>query len=179
MTKKKTVLLRMSDELYKQVKENVKNKKVSVNSLIIDLIKDNVREKDVEYKEIICKKEKEIKCIRSTIRFTKSEAEILSKYAQKNGWKITQEIRYRVIGGISKKGKVSGEEMELIKEIRQSINALGRNVNRIIREDRIVDQEGKDVCKKLVQKIIEVNEKIIQIEENSKTRFIVENREAN
>lgn len=102
--------------------------------------------------------------------------QILQQYAQGNGWKLTQEIRYRVIGSISKKGKISGEEMREIREIRNAINALGRNINRIIREDRIVDQEGKNVCKDLIGHILKLNKKIEKIIQESEERFVVKKK---
>lgn len=109
----------------------------------------------------------------SRVRFTESEAEILKAYAKNNGWSLTQEIRYRVVGSISKIGEISGEEMKLIREIKCCINVLGANINRIIREGRIVDIEGKDTCEKLITEMKKLKEQIERIEDSSKTRFIV------
>lgn len=50
--------------------------------------------------------------------------------------------------------------MREIRENRNAINALGRNINRIIREGRIVDQEGNNVCKDLIDYILKLNKKI-------------------
>lgn len=107
------------------------------------------------------------------IRFTEDEVQILEQYAQENGWKLTQEIRYRVIGSISKRGKISGEEMREIRENRNAMNALGRNINRIIRESRIVDKEGKSVCKDLIGHILKLNKQIEKIIQASEERFLV------
>lgn len=173
MSKKKEIKLRVSEDLYNSLKATMSNCGVSVNRGIVELLKQQITITDQPLLTEKSTKTTLQKIIEKRIRLTEDEAEILEQYAQENGWKLTQEIRYHVIGSISKKSKISGEEMREIRENRNAINALGRNINRIIREDRIVDQEGKNVCKDLIGYILKVNKKIEKIIQESEGRFLV------
>lgn len=156
MNKKKEIKLRVSEDLYNSLKANIPNQNLSLNRAIIELLK---QQTTITAQPLLTAKQNKTiqKIIEKRIRLTEEEVQILQQHAQANGWKLTQEIRYRVIGSISKKGKISGEEMCEIRENRNAINALGRNINRIIREGRIVDQEGKSVCKDLMKHILKLN----------------------
>lgn len=145
----------------------------SVNRGIVELLKQQIT---ITHPPLLTEQQSKTtlqKIIEKRIRLTEDEVQILQQYAQENGWKITQEIRYRVIGSLSKKGKISGEEMREIRENRNAINALGRNINRIIREGRIVDQEGKNVCMDLIGHILKLNKQIEKIIQESEERFLV------
>ncbi len=170
---KKRVELQIHEELYKSIQDESRSQKQSINRLLVEIIGKVIGSKEIEYSERILEKNSHKKLIESRVRFTESEAEILKEYAQNNGWSLTQEIRYRVVGSISKIGKISGEEMKLIREIKGCINVLGANINRIIRDGRIVDMEGKDTCGKLITEMKKLKAQIDRIEDNSKTRFIV------
>ncbi|MGU9987376.1 MULTISPECIES: hypothetical protein [unclassified Rickettsia] len=156
MNKKKEIKLRVSEDLYNSLKANIPNQNLSLNRAIIELLK---QQTTITAQPLLtAKQNKTIQNItEKRIRLTEDEAQILQQYAQANGWKLTQEIRYRVIGSLSKKGKISGEEMREMRENRNAINALGRNINRLIREGHIVDQEGKDACHNLVSHILKLN----------------------
>lgn len=176
MSKKKEIKLRVSEDLYNSLKESMSNQDISVNRGIVELLKQQIT---VTHIPLLTEKHTKATAQNITekrIRLTESEVKILQKYAKENGWKLTQEIRYRVIGSISKKSKISGEEMREIRENRNAINALGRNINRIIREDRIVDQEDKDVCHNLVAHILKLSKKIEQIMQESEERFLVKKK---
>ena len=172
INKKKEIKLRVSEDLYNSLKANIPNQNLSLNRAIIELLKQQTIITDQPL--LTVKQNKTIQNItEKRIRLTEDEAQILQQYAQTNGWKLTQEIRYRVIGSLSKKGKISGEEMREMRENRNAINALGRNINRIIREGRIVDQEGKSVCKDLIGHILKLNRQIEKIIQESEGRFLV------
>ncbi|WP_419235097.1 hypothetical protein [Rickettsia endosymbiont of Nabis limbatus] len=172
MSKKKEIKLRVSEDLHNSLKATMSNCGVSVNRGVVELLKQQITLTD---KPLLTEKQNKTvqKIIEKRIRLTEDEAQILQQYAQENGWKLTQEIRYRVIGSLSKKGKISGEEMREIRENRNAINALGRNINRIIREGRTVDQEGKNVCKDLLGLILKLNKQIEKIIQESEERFLV------
>ncbi len=170
---KKEIKLRVSEGLYNQIKKESIRSHRSSNCLLTNIIVNHLNQNISKKQSITSSTSQEKKPIRSTIRLTKLEAEILDQYAQRNGWKITEEIRYRLIGSITNSGKINGEEMSEIREIRNNINALGRNVNRIIREDKIVDSDGKTICAKLVEQIHIVGSKIEKIVHDSKSRFII------
>ncbi|KIJ88769.1 hypothetical protein [Rickettsia asembonensis] len=173
MSKKKEIKLRVSEDLYNSLKANMSNQSISVNRGIVELLK---QQRTITDQLLLTEKSTKTtlkKITEKRIRLTEDEVQILEQYAQENGWKLTQEIRYRVIGSISKNGKISGEEMRELRENRNAINALGRNINRIIREGRIVDQEGKNVCKDLVGHILKLNKQIEKIIQESEERFLV------
>lgn len=126
MSKKKEIKLRVSEDLYKSLKAKMSNQAISVNRGIVELLKQQITITDQPLL-----REKQNKTVQNItekrIRLTESEVQILQQYAKENGWKLTQEIRYRVIGSLSKESKISGEEMREIRENRNAINALGRN----------------------------------------------------
>lgn len=175
MSKKKEIKLRVSEDLYNSLKANIPIQNLSLNRAIVELLKQQITITD---QPLLTEKQNKTvqKITEKRIRLTESEVQILQQYAQENGWKLTQEIRYRVIGSLSKKGKISGEELREIRENRNAINALGRNINRIIREDRIVDQEGNNVCKNLIGHILKVNKKIERIMQESEEHFLVKKK---
>ena len=173
MSKKKEIKLRVSEDLYNSLKATMSNCGMSINRAIVELLKQQITITDQPLLTEKYTKTTLQKIIEKRIRLTESEAQILQQYAQENGWKLTQEIRYRVIGSLSKKGKISGEELRELRENRNAINALGRNINRIIREGRIIDQEGKNVCKDLIDHILKLNKQIEKIIQESEGRFLV------
>lgn len=175
MSKKKEIKLRVSEDLYNSLKATMSNCGVSVNRRIVELLKQQINITD---QPLLTEKQNKTiqKITEKRIRLTEDEVQILQQYAQENGWKLTQEIRYRVIGSISKKSKISGEELREIRENRNAINVLGRNINRIIREGRIVDQEGKNVCKDLLGHILKLNKQIEKIIQESEGRFLVKKK---
>lgn len=176
MSKKKEIKLRVSEDLYNSLKNNMSNQGISVNRGIVELLKQQIT---IGQPVLLTEKQNKTilqKNIEKRIRLTEDEVQILQQHAKENGWKLTQEIRYRVIGSISKKSKISGEEMREIRENRNAINALGRNINRIIREGRIVDQEGKDVCQNLIEYILKLNKQIERIMQESEERFLVKQK---
>ena len=171
MTKTKQILLRVSEDVYSQIKQKSITSNRSTNSLLTSIIVNNLQSKALDDEEEVSKDVRDKKSIRSTIRFTKAEAEILRKYAKESGWKLTEEIRYRILGTLNNSGNINDEELKVIRGIRASINALGTNVNTIIREGRIVDQEGKDICIKLAVKIKDAIVEIEQIVEKSRVEW--------
>lgn len=176
MSKKKEIKLRVSEDLYNSLKESISNQGISVNRGIVELLKQQIT---ITHPPLLTEQYTKVTAQNITekrIRLTEDEVQILQKHAKENGWKLTQEIRYRVIGSISKKGKISGEEMREIRENRNAINALGRNINRIIREGRIVDQEGKDMCQNLISHILKLSKKIEIIIQESEERFLVKQK---
>lgn len=176
MRKKKEIKLRVSEDLYNSLKESMSNQGISVNRGIVELLKQQIT---IGQPVLLTEKQNKTilqKITEKRIRLTEDEVQILQQHAKENGWKLTQEIRYRVIGSISKKGKINGEEMREIRENRNAINALGRNINRIIREGRIVDQEGKDMCQNLIGYILKLNKQIERIIQESEERFLINNK---
>lgn len=172
--KRKRIEMQVNSEIYELVKGAAQQGNKSVNRYIIDLVTDKLSTELQDKHEIKEEKHSRIqenKITEYRIRFTESEAKRLKQYAQSNGWSVPKEIRYRVIGTMEDAGKISPEELELLKTIRISINAVGNNINRIIRDDRVMDQEGAKACMILSNNIGKVRNIIIQINEKSKARF--------
>lgn len=169
MTKLQTIIIRINETQKEVLKSDAKRANLSVNQYINFLLSKQYANNNILYderNEVDRRKE-----IRTRVSLEYGEAEILKKSAQENNWSLPKEVRYRVISTISKVGKISGEEMQFIRKIQGNINVLGANINRIIREGRVVDLEGKDLCEKLIMAMKELREQINKIEDSSKTRF--------
>lgn len=171
MTELQTIIIRINKTQKEVLKSDAKRANLSVNQYINFLLSKQCTNNNIAYDErqgVDQRKE-----IRTRVSLEHGEAEILKRYAQENNWSLPKEVRYRVISTISKLGKISGEEMQLIRKIQGSINVLGSNINRMIRDDRVVDLEGKDICKKLVTEISNLKDQIKKIEDSSQTRFVM------
>ncbi len=169
--KKQQLPLRLNQSIYQKLKEISSKKHKSVNRLITEAITQNLESHTQDCSIIPEKRNKTEKLIEYRIRFTESEAERLTKYAQENSWSVPKEIQYRVIGTLSNNEKISPKELEAIRGIKVSINALGNNINRIIREDRVMDKTGVEACTLLSNNIDKVRGLIMQIYEKSRERF--------
>lgn len=172
--KKRRIEMQVNSEIYELVKSAAEQANKSVNRYIIDLVTEKLStklDKQREIKVTNYSQSKEKKVAEYRIRFTESEAERLIKYAQANSWSVPKEIQYRVVGTLSDDEKISPEELAVIRGIKVSINALGNNINRIIRENRVMDKTGVEACKLLSNNIDKVGSLITQIIENSKERF--------
>lgn len=168
--KKQQLALRIDQSIYKVLKEiSIKSHK-SLNRLIIESIKYYLIVPPQGSKQNLDTK-KEEKQIEYGVRLSESEVKVLQKYAQENSWSVPKEIQYRVIGTLFDDEKISPKELEEISGIKVSINAVGNNINRIIREDRVMDQEGIKACTALSNNIDKVRGLIMQIYEQSKERF--------
>lgn len=169
--KKQQLALRIDQSIYKVLKDiSIKSRK-SLNRLIIESIKNYLMVSHQDNKQNPAVKKVEEKQIEYRVRLSESEVKVLQKYAQENSWSIPKEIQYRVIGTLFDDEKISPKELEEIRGIKVSINALGNNINRIIREDRVMDQEGMKACTILSNNIDTVRGLIMQIYEQSKERF--------
>lgn len=172
--KRKRIEMQVNSGIYELVRGAAEHGNKSVNRYIIDLVTETLSiklQKKQEITEENYKQSKEQKVAEYRIRFTESEAERLTKYAQANSWSVPKEIRYRVIGTMEDTDKISPEELALLKSIRISINAVGNNINRIIRDDRVMDKEGTKACIILSNNIDKARSLIMQIYEKSKARF--------
>ncbi len=169
--KKQQLALRIDQSIYKVLKEiSIKSHK-SLNRLIIESIKNYLMVPPQGSKQSPSVKKEAEKQIEYRVRLSESEVKVLQKYAQENSWSVPKEIQYRVIGTLFDDEKISPKELEAIRGIKVSINALGNNINRIIREDRVMDKEGIKACTTLSNNIDKVRSLIMQIYEQSKERF--------
>lgn len=169
--KKQQLALRIDQSIYKGLKEiSIKSHK-SLNRLIIESIKNYLIVPPQGSKQKPDTKKVEERQIEYRIRLSESEVKVLKKNAQENSWSIPKEIQYRVTGTLFDDEKISPKELEAIRGIKVSINALGNNINRIIRENRIMDKTGVEACILLSNNIDEVRNLIMKIYEQSRERF--------
>lgn len=167
--KMKSLMIRLTENLWTKLKAQAEKNRVSVNRLIHLILTTSLEEKDILFDEQIGKLEK--KEIESRVHFTASEAEVLKRYALSNGWSLSQEIWYRVVSSFAKKPKLSGEELKAIYSVRSSINVLGANINRLIRNHEILSDDNIKVCCELTLLIKELQDKINYLEKCSYSRF--------
>ena len=113
----------------------------------------------------------EKKEIESRVYFTLGEADVLRAYASLNGWSLSKEIRYRTVSSFAKKPKLSGEELKSIYSVRSSINILGANFNRLVRDQASLSDDNIAVCQGLALLMKELRDKISYLEKCSTSRF--------
>lgn len=169
--KKQQLALRIDQSIYQSLKDVSAKKHKSINRLIIEAITRNLAEHKQDNVIISVERNKEEKLIEYRVRFSESEALVLKEYAQRNSWSIPKEIQYWVTGILFNNEKISPEEIAAIRAIKASINAVGNNINRIIRENRVMDKTGVAACILLSNNIDKVRSLIMKIIENSKERF--------
>jgi predicted DNA binding CopG/RHH family protein len=169
IVKLKQVRVRIEEVLISQFKKEAKMCGMSLSSYMNYVLNSAVKKEKVLFEEIIDKKTK--KDIVSRVRFTQSEIELLKKYANSNGWSITKEIRFRIILTLAKKPKLNAEELKAIYSVRSSINVLGANLNRIVRDNRVISDHNIIVCKELAELIQELRAKINWLDKCNRSSF--------
>lgn len=167
--KNKIVKIRMTENLSNIVQQKAQFASMSLSGYVNFLLSTLFKKDKVLFSETTNKSEK--KDIESRIFFTINEADILKVYAASNGWSLTKEIRYRVISSLSKKPKLNEQELKAIYAVRSSINILGANVNRLVREHESLSDHNIQVCQELVTLIKELKDKISYLEKCSSSNF--------
>lgn len=167
--KTKTVKLRLSESLKQALQLRAQTEKVFINDVLNSLLTASLKKKDVIFQETIGKQEKREVEVR--VYFTVSEADILRAFALLNDWSLGKEIRYRVISTFAKKPKLSGEEMKAIYAVRSSINVLGANVNRLVRDRDFLSDRNISVCQDLIALMQELKDKIRYLEKCRSSTF--------
>jgi hypothetical protein len=173
--KTKRTQITIKESLVNRLTEKSKEHKMSLNSYVNFLLNSSIKKEEPLFEETINKPEK--KEIASRAYFTQSEIELLRRYAKLNEWSIVKEIRYRTISSLAKKPKLSKEEFKAIYSVRTSINVLGANINRLIRNDQILMDYDIEVCKELIGLIKELKGKISYLEKCSNTHFKLKDSE--
>ena len=170
MTEKvKRTRIRIEESLVSQLKKEAKEHKTSLNSYVNFLLNTIVKKEEPLFEETINKPEK--KEVESRVYFTESEAEILKKYAELNQWSVSREVRYRTISTLAKKPKLNTEELKAIYGVRSSINILGANLNRLIRNNQVISDHNIIFCKELSGLITELQSKINWLMKCGNTNF--------
>ena len=165
----KALTLRFTENLWSMLKEYSQKNCVSINRVIHLTLTTSLGKKDISFDERINTPEK--KEIESRVFFTPSETELLREYASLNGWSLTKEIRYRVISSLSRRPKLNQEDLKAIYAVRSSINVLGANVNRLVRDREPLSDSNIHVCQDLVTLLQELKEKIKYLEKCSSSTF--------
>lgn len=165
----KSSTLRLSEDLWLSLKNHAQEKEVSVNRLIHSILTTSLGKKEVLFDEVAGKLEK--KDIESRVYFTVGEGAVLKAYAASNGWSLSQEIRYRVVSSVAKKPKLSGEELKAIYAVRSSINVLGANINRLVRDHKPLSDSNIHICQDLMTLLQELKDKISYLESCCSSTF--------
>lgn len=164
--KTKMIRVRITEELLNELEAGAKEIKISRNNYINHILNLQLQQKErIFYKEVLGKQEK--KEVESRVYFTAKEAEILKKYAKSNEWSMTKEVRYRTILSLSNKPKLDGEELKAIYTVRSSINVLGANINRFVRDSISITDNNIKICRDLSEAIKELKDKINYLEKCS------------
>jgi hypothetical protein len=167
--KVKRTRIRIEENLVNRLNEKSKEHKMSLNGYANFVLNSSIKKGEPLFEETINKPEK--REIASRSYFTQSEMELLKKYAELNEWSVSREVRYRTISTLAKKPKLNKEELRAVYSVRSSINILGANLNRLIRNDQLLSDENIEVCTELAKLIKELRIKINYLEKCSYTHF--------
>ena len=167
--KDRIIKVRVTENLLSWLQEKAKELGMSVNCYINFLINVSAKKEKKSSEEKINKYER--REVKSRVPFTISEAALLRGYALSNGWSLSQEIRYRVISSIAKKPKLSKEELKAIYAVRSSINVLGANINRLVRDNEYLSDNNVGICKELILLMKELKDKVVYLEKCSYSNF--------
>ena len=165
----KQIRVRVEKNLLNVIKSQAKECQMSLSGYMNLTLNLFLKKQEVSFEETLTRIEK--KEVESRVFFTISEAELLKKYAQINDWSISKELRYRVISTLSKKPKLSGEELKAVHSVRFSINVLGTNINRLIRNNEVLSEDNMSICRELLDLIKDLVKKINYLEKCSNTYF--------
>lgn len=161
--------IRMEEDLFNRLVKESKIFKISLNEYINSLLNSAVKKDEILFDEIINEKTK--KDVISRVRFTQSEIELLKQYANSNGWSIAKEIRFRTILTLAKKPKLNKEELKALYSVRSSINVLGANLTRIIKNNQVISDHNIAVCKELAELIQKLQTKINWLDKCNRSSF--------
>ena len=167
--KTKALKVRVTESLLSDLQKEASLAKMSVNSYINLTLIASYKNPEILFDEKAGHYEK--KEIESRVYFTTSEAELLRAYAELNSWGLSKEIRYRTISSLSQKPKLSGEELKVIYAVRSSINVLGANFNRLVRNHASLSNDNISMCQDLGLLMKELKDKIGYLEKCSSTQF--------
>ena len=167
--KTKSLKVRVTESLLGALQKEAEFAKMSVNSYINLTLNASSKTSDILFDEKIgCYEKKEIE---SRVYFTLGEADVLRAYAILNGWSLSKEIRYRTVSSFAKKPKLNGEELKAIYAVRSSINVLGANLNRLVRDQVSLSNDNIGLCQDLALLMKELRDKINYLEKCSTSRF--------
>ena len=175
--KTKAIKVRVTESLLGALQKEAEFAKMSVNNYINLTLNASSKNPDILFEEKAGVYEK--KEIESRVYFTLGEADVLRAYASLNGWSLSKEIRYRTVSSFAKKPKLSGEELKAIYTLRSSINVLGANLNRLVRDQASLSDDNIGLCQDLSLLMKELRDKISYLEKCNTSRFKLKDGDPN
>lgn len=172
--KTEAIKVRVTENLLRTLQKEAKVIGLSVNGYINFKLNSLLEKQGIAFNEKIGKREK--KEVESRVYFTASEIGLLEKHAELNGWSVSKEIRYRIVSTLAKKPKLNKEELKAIYSVRSSINILGANINRLVRDDESLSDNNIEVCKGLIGLMKELKDKVNYLEKCSYSSFELEEK---
>lgn len=171
--KDKFLNVRVSESLLNLLQKKAKLMQISLSRYVNFVLNSSIKKHEVPFDEKIGQYEE--KDIKSRIYFTASEMELLKQHTLLNDWSITKEVRYRIVSSLAKKPKLNKEELKAIYSVRSSINVLGVNINRLVRDRELLSDNNIEVCKELITLMKELTDKISYLEKCSYSNFKLKN----
>jgi len=146
---------------------------MSLSGYLNFILNSSFKKHYITFDEKVAQVEKKETRIR--VCLTESETDLLKTYASNNNWSITKEVRYRIISSLAKKPKLNKEELKAIYAVRSSINVLGANINRLVRDREFLSDNNIEICKELITLMTELKDKINYLEKCSSSNFKLKN----
>ena len=72
---------------------------------------------------------------------------------------------------MAQKPKLTQEELKAIHAVKSSINVLGTNINRLVREGQSLSDDNINICQELITLMAELKDKINYLEKCGSSSF--------
>ena len=167
--KDKIVKVRVRESLFDLLQKEAGSVQMSLSGYVNFILTSSLKKHPIKFDEKVGKVEK--KDTRIRVCLTASETDLLEQHAIQNDWSLTKEIRYRIVSSLAQKPKLTQEELKSIHAVKSSINVLGTNINRLVREGRSLSDHNIDICQELITLMAELKDKINYLEKCGSSNF--------
>jgi len=146
----KQIKFRINDNEYELYHKKVKEKLNMSLPSFYKLVGNMMLNKDKDIKETLSEhevsigEESDYTDERAFIYLTKEQKDALLTLAQKHGWSLSREMRFRLQTTLSNEMDFFDQELQEMKLCRNHIKRIGLNINMILRRDegQVLDKEG-------------------------------------
>ncbi|MGI4852369.1 MAG: hypothetical protein ACRYGR_10590 [Janthinobacterium lividum] len=167
--KDKIIKVRVNESLFDLLQKEARSVQMSLSGYVNFILTSSLKKYPITFDEKVGKVEK--KDTRIRVCLTASETDLLQEHATQNDWSLTKEVRYRIVSSLAQKPKLTQEELKAIHAIKSSINVLGTNINRLVREGRSLSDHNINICQELMTLMTELKDKISYLEKCGSSNF--------
>ena len=167
--KDKIIKVRVCESLFHLLQKEAGSAQMSLSGYVNFILTSSLKKHPITFDEKVGKVEK--KDTRIRVCLTASETALLEQHATQNDWSLTKEVRYRIVSSLAQKPKLTQEELKTIHAVKSSINVLGTNINRLVREGRSLSDNNINICRELMTLMADLKDKINYLEKCGSSNF--------